>query len=62
MLLSSVTAIVKQLSLFKGGISSIEQFTISFEMDFTEPISIQDRITGNPAEATIFIQDNDGNM
>jgi len=44
-----------------NNIEGIEQFTISFEVDFTEPVSIQDRITGDPAEATIFIQDNDGN-
>jgi len=45
-----------------SNIEGIEQFTISFEVDFTEPVSIQDQVTGNPAEATIFIQDNDGNM
>ena len=45
-----------------SNIEGIEQFTISFEVDFTDPdTSIQDRITGDPAEATIFIQDNDGN-
>jgi len=43
-------------------IEGTEQFTISFEVDFTQPdTSIEDRITSDPAEATIFIQDNDGN-
>ena len=42
-------------------IEGTEQFTISFNVDFTEPASIANRITSDPAEATIFIQDNDGN-
>jgi len=45
-----------------NNIEGIEQFTISFEVDFTQPdTSIANRITSDPAEATIFIQDNDGN-
>jgi len=42
-------------------IEGTEQFNISFVVDFTEPASIANRITSDPAEATIFIQDNDGN-
>ena len=43
-------------------IEGTEQFTISFEVDFADPdASIENRITSDPAEATIFIQDNDGN-
>ena len=43
-------------------IEGTEQFTISFVVDFTQPdTSIANRITSDPAEATIFIQDNDGN-
>ena len=43
-------------------IEGTEQFTISFVVDFTDPdTTIANRITSDPAEATIFIQDNDGN-
>ena len=40
-----------------------EQFAISFVVDFIDPVGIADtRITSNPIQATIFIQDNDGKL
>ena len=39
-----------------------EQFTISFVVDFIEPVNVDARITRNPIQATIFIQDNDGKL
>ena len=40
-----------------------EQFTISFVVDFIDPPDINNtRITRNPIQATIFIQDNDGKL
>ena len=38
-----------------------EQFTISFLVDFVDPVTISTtRITSDPNITTIFIQDNDG--
>ena len=40
-----------------------EQFTISFVIDFIDrPVISNTRITRNPIQATIFIQDNDGKL
>ena len=38
-----------------------EQFTVSFLVDFIDPVTISTtRITSDPNITTIFIQDNDG--
>ena len=43
-------------------VENMEQFTISFTVTFSEPDGdIVNQVTGDPSEATIFIQDNDGN-
>ena len=43
-----------------GDPEGTEQFSISFVVDFIDPVGIPDtRITRNPIQATIFIQDND---
>ena len=45
-----------------GDPEGTEQFTISFVVDFIEPVNVDARITRNPIQATIFIQDNDGKL
>ena len=45
-----------------GNPEGTEQFTISFVVDFVDPGIANARVTSNPAQATIFIQDNDGKL
>ena len=45
-----------------GNPEGTEQFTISFVVDFVDPDIDTARVTSNPAQATIFIQDNDGKL
>ena len=45
-----------------GDPEGTEQFTISFVVDFIEPVNVDARITRNPIQATIFIEDNDGKL
>ena len=45
-----------------GNSEGTEQFTISFVVEFVDPEIDTARVTSNPVQATIFIQDNDGKL